>query len=87
MHRTRDIGKFFQNANPAKFLRTSPEGTGDTVDRQERLLISMEDHLPLIERYENQIGLNDQALTRFKNANRRGSSRHRGWEDVNLAIE
>ena len=37
-----------QNATPAKFMWTSPEGTGDLVERQERFLAYIEDHLPLI---------------------------------------
>ena len=79
--------KVLLNATPAKFMWKFPEGTGDAVESQERLLAYIEYHLPLIERYADRIRLSDQALTRCNNANRSGGSRHRSWEDVNQAIE
>ena len=42
----------------------NPEGTGDAVDRQERLSGYIEDHPLLIERYVNRFRLREQVLMR-----------------------
>ena len=76
-----------QNTTLANFMWTSQQGTGAAVDRQERFLAFIEDHLPLIECYDSRILLKSQAWIGWKNVNRSSVSRHSGWEDVKKAIE
>jgi len=64
---------------------TSPEGDGDAVDRQDKLLHYIEQHLPLIEQYGNSIRLSESASKRLAQANRSGGDRHRTWCELNKA--
>lgn len=76
-----------KNVKPRKFDWTSPEGDGDAVDRQDKLLHYIEQHLPLIEQYGNSIRLSESASKRLAQANRSGGDRHRTWCELNKAIE
>ncbi len=50
-----------QNIKPEKFEWESPEGDGDACERQENLLHYIEQYLPLIHLYGNQIRLSESA--------------------------
>ena len=72
---------------PRKFEWESPEGDGDEVSKQDNLMRYIESHIPLIDKYRNQIRLSDKASMRWASANRSGGSRHRAWKALNAAIE
>ena len=46
-----------------------------------------ERHIPLIDKYRNQIPLSDKASMRWASANRSGGSRQGGWKALNMVNE